>query len=274
MVSERQKQKIIRKKMIIKRMIFMITLLIILLVIIIVNIVKLHKKSKENTIEVSKSIGNKQSENTNTNSTNVQDQITNTSIGNKNNTELGWELTLVNYENKLPEDYEFTLARIDQYREFDSRAIKYLDNMMNDIRKDGISNIWIQSSYRSVEEQQKVYDDEMELHRSQGKTKEEAQILTEQVINKPGYSEHNLGLAVDFNYVDQSFKDTKAYKWLMENAEDYGFILRYPEEKESITKVDYEPWHWRYVGEENAKKINELNMCLEEYIDYLTKQNQ
>ena len=108
--------------------------------------------------------------------------------------------------------------------------------------------------------------------KSIGKNEGEAKALTEQVINKPGYSEHNLGLAVDFNYVKDSFKDTKEYVWLIENAENYGFILRYPKEKESITKVSYEPWHWRFVGVEHARKINELGMCLEEYIEYLDKQ--
>lgn len=91
------------------------------------------------------------------------------------------------------------------------------------------------------------------------------------MINKPECSDHNLGLAVDFNYVKEDFENTKAFKWLTKNAENYGFILRYPKGKEYITKVDYEPWHWRYVGEENAKKMNELNMCLEEYVEYLNK---
>ena len=93
--------------------------------------------------------------------------------------------------------------------------------------------------------------------------------MTFKIINKPGTSEHNLGLAVDFNYVNLDFENTKAFTWLKENAEDYGFILRYRKDKEDITKVEYEPWHWRYVGKEHAKKINELDMCLEEYIDYL-----
>ena len=104
-----------------------------------------------------------------------------------------------------------------------------------------------------------------------GKSKEEAERLTLQTINKPGTSEHNLGLAVDLNYVNYDFEKSGAYKWLTENAEKYGFVQRYKKEKENITKVDYEPWHWRYVGEENAKKMNELDMCLEEYIDYLKK---
>ena len=92
-----------------------------------------------------------------------------------------------------------------------------------------------------------------------------------QTINKPGTSEHNLGLAIDFNYVNYNFDQTKGFKWLKDNAENYGFVLRYDKEKEDITKVIYEPWHWRYVGKENAIKMNELNMCLEEYIEYLSK---
>ena len=65
------------------------------------------------------------------------------------------------------------------------------------------------------------------------------------------------------------FENTKEFAWLVENAEDYGFILRYKKEKRDITKVNYEPWHWRYVGVEHAKEINKLDMCLEEYIEYL-----
>ena len=108
----------------------------------------------------------------------------------------------------------------------------------------------------------------------QGKTQEEADKLTLEYINKPGGSDHNLGLAVDFNYVDNSFAKTSEYKWLLKNAENYGFILRYPEDKEDKTKIAYESWHWRYVGEENAKRMNELNMCLEEYVEYLQKGNK
>lgn len=93
--------------------------------------------------------------------------------------------------------------------------------------------------------------------------------MTLKLINKPGASDHNLGLAVDFNNVDNNFKQTKGYKWLIKNAESYGFVLRYPEEKVRITGISYEPWHWRYVGKEHAKKMNELNMCLEEYVEYL-----
>lgn len=180
-----------------------------------------------------------------------------------------WRLTLVNYENELPEDFEIELANIDKIRQFDSRAIEYLMKMLKDMKKSGITNVWVQSAYRSVEHQEEIYNEKIELYLKEGLTQKEAEKLTEETINKPGTSEHNLGLSVDFNYVDYSFDQTKGFNWLVENAENYGFILRYKKEKEDITKVNYEPWHWRYVGEENAKKINELDMCLEEYIEYL-----
>lgn len=180
-----------------------------------------------------------------------------------------WRLTLANYENILPEDFEVDVADIDDTRQFDSRAIADLKAMINAMGRDGISNIWVQSAYRSVERQKELYDNSVKKYLKQGKTQEEAERLTDEYINKPGASDHNLGLAVDFNNVDNNFEDLKAFKWLRENAEDYGFILRYPKDKEDITKISYESWHWRYVGQEHAKKMNELNMCLEEYIEYL-----
>ena len=180
-----------------------------------------------------------------------------------------WNLRLANYENILPEDFTVEVADIDEYRQFDARAIGYLNQMMTDMKKAGITNIWVQSAYRSVERQKELYENSINKYLSQGKTQEEAESLTDEYINKPGSSDHNLGLAVDFNYVDNKFAEMKGFKWLQENAENYGFILRYPEDKEEITKISYESWHWRYVGEEHAKKMNELNMCLEEYIEYL-----
>lgn len=89
-----------------------------------------------------------------------------------------------------------------------------------------------------------------------------------------GTSEHNTGLGFDIlqkgsYYLTSQFENTAQFKWLMENAEDYGFILRYQKDKIDITGIMYEPWHFRYVGVEHAKRINELGFCLEEYIEYL-----
>ena len=182
-----------------------------------------------------------------------------------------WRLTLANYENLLPENFTVKVSNIDNTRQFDSRAIGELNDMMNAMKKDGVTNVWVQSAYRSVARQKELYDNSVKKYLQQGKTQEEAEKLTDEYINKPGSSDHNLGLAVDFNYVDNKFEKLDGFKWLKKNAENYGFVLRYPKDKEDITKIAYESWHCRYVGVEHAKKMNDLNMCLEEYIEYLSK---
>lgn len=180
--------------------------------------------------------------------------------------ELDWKIRLVNEKNPLPEDFSVELANIDNTKKFDRRAIKYLKEMLEDMNKQSITNVWIQSAYRSIEYQRGLYQKSINKYLKMGKSKEESEELTKKYINKPGTSEHNLGLAVDFNDVEEGFENTKAYKWLQENASIYGFILRYPKDKEEITGIEYEPWHWRYIGQEHAQKINEQSLCLEEYL--------
>ena len=91
--------------------------------------------------------------------------------------------------------------------------------------------------------------------------------LAATVVARPGTSEHNTGICADFNMADDEFQQTEMYTWMCEHAEDYGFILRYPKEKEHVTGVIYESWHWRFVGINNAKAINKLGVTLEEYIE-------
>ena len=180
-----------------------------------------------------------------------------------------WRLILVNSRNPLPEDSKEPELVYVEGKQFDKRAAGELQEMMKAMKKDGITNIWIQSTYRSIEYQKQLYDNKINEYLSKGATKEQAEALTFEYINRPGESEHNLGLAVDFNNVDDDFENTKAYNWLSVNAKDYGFVMRYPEEKADITGIAYEPWHWRYVGKEHSYKMEELDMCLEEYIEYL-----
>ena len=112
---------------------------------------------------------------------------------------------------------------------------------------------------------------------TQAKLKAEAKTAKEKaaaIVNPPGYSEHNCGLAADLNSpehtgLDEGFEKTAAFRWLCEHAGDYGFILRYPKDAEDKTEIIYEPWHWRYVGVENAAKINASGLCFEEYIETL-----
>ena len=247
-----------------------ISCIILLFIVIFITKIAKHDKAVETSIEAnSNEVNDLNSLQTDTvDNTQIQEQPEE-----KTKKEItDWRLTLANYENLLPEDFTVEVANIDDTRQFDARAIGELNDMMNAMKKAGITNIWIQSAYRSVTRQKELYDNSIQKYLKQGKTQEEAEQLTNEYINKPGSSDHNLGLAVDFNYVDNKFEKLDGFKWLQENAEDYGFVLRYPKDKEDITKIAYESWHWRYVGVEHAKKMNELNMCLEEYVEYLSEQ--
>lgn len=180
-----------------------------------------------------------------------------------------WNLKLVNKNYSIEKDYQPDLVTIEGELKFDKRAISYLEDMMNAIRKAGITKIWIQSAYRSYEKQEKLFNDKVNYYVEKGNSKEEAEKLAQTVVQRPEQSEHNLGLAVDLNNVTNDFEKTKAFTWLQQHAKEYGFILRYPKDKQEITGVSYESWHWRYVGKEHAQIMKEKEFCLEEYIQYL-----
>ena len=180
-----------------------------------------------------------------------------------------WRLLLVNADNPLSEDYTFELAAIDSTRKFDTRAIGELKKMIEDCRAQTGGCIWAQSTYRSRQTQGEIFERKVQEYVNMGNTREEAEELAAVIVARPGTSEHHIGLAVDFNYAKTEFENTDVFEWLMGKAHNYGFILRYPEGKQSITKVIYEPWHFRYVGKEHAEIIKANDFCLEEYIDYL-----
>ena len=139
--------------------------------------------------------------------------------------------------------------------------------------KDGV-DVRMQSGYRSVSYQKKLYDNKTQYYRDKGLSEAAAREKAAVIVNPPGCSEHNCGLAADLNSpehtgLDEGFEKTAAFRWLCEHAGDYGFILRYPKDAEDKTEIIYEPWHWRYVGVENAAKINASGLCFEEYIETL-----
>lgn len=180
-----------------------------------------------------------------------------------------WSLVLVNPKIQLPETYLESSVIVDAFDvQMDSRLQEPYEALYNAAMADGM-NLWISSCYRSQELQQELFDREIANNIRNGMTSEEAESAAEIAVARPGYSEHNTGLAIDFNGVSPEFKETKEYQWLQEHAAEYGFVLRYPEGKESITHIMYEPWHYRYVGVEHAEKMKELGMCLEEYLYYL-----
>ena len=266
-ISARTKRKIIRK--IIQKT---FSILIIIILLLIIYKIATNNKTEETTLREDMVLKENEPVNADSTTRNTDTNTNTNTNGNQSNPLVvvnDWRIALANYENIIPKTFEIELSNIDEDRKFDSRAIKYLNKMIADMSDDGITNIWVQSAYRSVEEQEKLYNNSIKKYVEQGKSKEQAEKLTLEYINKPGASDHNLGLAVDFNYVDESFEELKGFEWLQKNAEDYGFILRYPKNKEEITKIKYEPWHWRFVGQEHAKKMNELGLCLEEYVEYL-----
>lgn len=189
--------------------------------------------------------------------------------------DAGWLLTLVNNNVKLPDGWEDTLetkvADTSTGKELATVAADAFINMKNAAAAEGI-DLMLCSGYRSVEYQQGLFEEEKQKWLDKGSTEEEAYNQAKTVVAVPGYSEHNSGLAADIvtpkhQNLDEAFGKTDAAKWLFEHAPEYGFILRYPENKQAITGIIYEPWHYRYVGVENAKAITASGLCLEEYLD-------
>lgn len=178
-------------------------------------------------------------------------------------------LILVNYDNKLPDNYDPDLITVYGVQ-MNRRAAEAYKKMNTAAATDGIS-LWISSAYRSPERQEELFDREVADYAKSYSSPDEAEAYAEKSVARPGYSEHSTGLALDLNGVRDDFYLTDAYQWLGEHAQEYGFVLRYPKDKQDITKIKYEPWHYRYVGEKNAKAMKGKNMCMEEYLEFLQK---
>lgn len=180
----------------------------------------------------------------------------------------GWNLILVNRNSYIPDDYKVELTELSNGEKVDSRIYPELQEMFNDARAQGYG-LFVREGYRTQEEQQQLLDEKIEAYENEGKSKSEAKKLAEQWVAIPGTSEHQLGIAVDINADTTKSSSDDVYSWLAENAHKYGFIKRYPSDKTDITGVINEPWHYRYVGTEDALEIYSQGMCLEEYIDTL-----
>ncbi len=180
-------------------------------------------------------------------------------------------LLLINANNPLPEDYdqkvrEYLIEVDPQYRNnnyvthLHKEIIPYVNAMVSAAQADGVDlRVW--SPFRSYAIQNDLF--QKQVNRVGG---DEAKAAT--VVARPGTSEHNTGLCADFNMASDRFESTEMFTWMKENAENYGFILRYPKNKQHITGVIYESWHWRFVGINAAKEMNSLELTLEEYIEY------
>ena len=183
-------------------------------------------------------------------------------------------MILVNHTNQMPESYTFDTKECGSSTAVNKTLQTVACDAFLALQKaaaaDGVT-VWMQSGYRSVAYQTKLYERKTQYYRDKGYDEATAREKAAAIVNPPGYSEHNCGLAADLNSpehtgLDEGFENTAAFRWLCAHAGEYGFILRYPKGAEDKTEITYEPWHWRYVGVENAARINASGLCFEDYI--------
>ena len=183
-------------------------------------------------------------------------------------------LTLVNKENKLPDDWtdkvDLINVRNSNGRQFQVEvvALQHFEALREKLFEQGI-DIELDSTYRSVQRQEELWE---EFKRMYGEE------YCKKYVSVPGFSEHHTGLAIDICLIkdgriiddnDEMISEVETFSKVHEKLADYGFILRYPKGKEDITGYSYEPWHLRYVGQEVAKYIYQKNFTLEEYLKEL-----
>ncbi|MBQ9086008.1 MAG: M15 family metallopeptidase [Clostridia bacterium] len=191
-------------------------------------------------------------------------------------------LLLANKQNPLgatfsPTVVDLTCATDGERQRLQVDAANALSAMMLEMKQAGVDDIYVTSSYRSYSYQENLYNKYVSDHMTQdGMSREEAEAAASAYSARPGESEHQTGLCLDFTTdsiggaVAEVFEDTEAFEWLSQNAYKFGFILRYPKDKVAITQYDYEPWHYRFVGREAATEIYFGSLCLEEYLSGTT----
>ncbi len=181
-----------------------------------------------------------------------------------------WNYTLVNGDNPLSATFTPELTAMENGQYFDSRAAAALKEFAEGARQAG-QTVYLSSTYRSYTTQEYLFNNKVnQLVWSEGSS-ENAIAKAKTIVAYPGTSEHQLGLAADitdkyYETKNESLAETELSKWMAANCAQYGFILRYPQDKTEITKVMFEPWHFRYVGQEAAEYIMNNGLCLEEFL--------
>lgn len=272
-MTERRKKAIIRRRIFIALLAALLAVLVALIAVI-VAVIKSGSNVNNNSSDIAY-VSSQQTPSTPDNSSSQKEETPSepeifvTPTGVELDANFG-RLLLINGEHALPDDYDTKvreyLVEIDpQYRnnnyvtQIHKDVYPYITAMVVAAQADGVDlRVW--SPFRSYAIQNDLF--QKQVNRVGG---DEEKAAT--VVARPGTSEHNTGLCADFNMASDTFESTPMYTWMCENAEDYGFILRYPKDKQNVTGVIYESWHWRFVGINNAKLINELGVTLEEFIE-------
>ncbi len=192
-------------------------------------------------------------------------------------------LLLVNHEHPLSSTYippdlvqlkcAVNPVHAPSYYTLREEVAEALYAMLDAMEQSGIDGVKVSSSYRSYARQEERFEEDVALYMSRGMSRSAAEAAANKYLARPGHSEHQTGLCVDFvkgtTALTEKFENTDAFAWLSQNAHKFGFILRYPKDKVEITGYGYEPWHYRFVGRTTASKIYEAGICYEEYVEAL-----
>lgn len=188
-----------------------------------------------------------------------------------------WQLLLVNAWHKLPEDYHVELKTLANGLQVDARIYDDLNAMLTNCREAGLEPI-VCSAYRTEDTQTRLYRNKVSRLLSAGWSRDTVEQEAARWVAPPGTSEHQTGLALDivsadYQLLDEQQAQTPEQQWLMAHCWEYGFVLRYPTDKCAVTGIGYEPWHYRYVGKEAAREMQQKGLCLEEYLAPDTQSN-
>lgn len=184
-----------------------------------------------------------------------------------------WNLVLINPAHAIEKELEMTFDEVQGYK-FDSRIAGKVRELIAAAKEDGYS-LTIVSGYRTMDRSRVLYANKIAEYQAMGYDEATARVEAAKWVAPPGTSEHHSGLAMDIvsgdyytKYSDlvEEFENEPEAVWLRENCARFGFILRFPKDKVEVTGINYEPWHFRYVGEEHAAAIMEQGLCLEEYL--------
>lgn len=185
------------------------------------------------------------------------------------------ELILVNPTHYIPDDYEVNLVTVQGKYKLDEKAAEHAIDLLAAAKEAGY-NMQLCSAYRTVEKSAELYQRQIKKFLNAGYSQAEAEKEAAKWVAPPGTSEHHTGLSMDlvssdywgqYSDLEHDYDKFDSFKWMYAHCAEYGFILRYPKDKQDITGITYEPWHYRYVGVDAAKYIMENGLCLEEYLD-------
>ena len=188
-------------------------------------------------------------------------------------------LILVNPWNYIPEDYVLSLENVQGKYNMDVKAAESARKLVAAAKEAGF-NMQLCSAYRTVEKSAQLYANKVNQYIGYGYSEADAKVEAAKWVAPPGTSEHHTGLAMDlvssdywsyYSDLEHDYEKFDSFKWMYEHCAEFGFILRYPKDKQDITGITYEPWHYRYVGVEAATYIMENGLCLEEYLEIIEK---